>query len=135
MSWKNLLLASYWSTSPVIVSTTRFWQWVMIATIIILIGVVLVVLRKKQTEMITRLIMKRWSAFAFTIGLLSLLLLALRQQNAFFLSWRVWYLVVIISLLPWFYKISFYTFRRWPEIRAENAARNLKAKYLPVSKK
>lgn len=135
MSWKNLLIAKYWVTSPIIVSSAAFWRWVILLVVLIVVGEALLILRKKQTETITRLIMQRWSAFVFTCVLISALLLALRQQNAFLLSWRVWYVVAIASVAPWFYKLSFYTFKRWPEIKAENATRNLKTKYLPTSKK
>lgn len=131
MSWKNLLLTSYWFTSPVIVSAVAFWWLVVVLVCLVAVGIGLITVSQKQKEESTRLIMQRWGSWGFSTGLVGALLLALRQQSAFLLSWRVWYLVVAVGIVPWLARLLYYTFKRWPEIRAENAARNLRAKYLP----
>jgi hypothetical protein len=131
MNLKNLLYTSYWFSSPEIVSGTIFSAWVFVLTTLIGVGVVLLLVRSGTTEKLLRSLLQRWSAFLFTIGLVGLLLFIFRQQSAFVLNWRVWNFILVASCFPWFIRLTYYSLKRYPQIKTENAARELKNKYLP----
>lgn len=131
MSARNFFYATYWFSDPHIASPAVFRIWVVGLVALVVVGVILLVLRAQSAEKLYRSLLQRWSALSFTVGVVGLVLFFFRQQSAFILSWRIWFLALGLSVLPWFVRLAWYTLKRYPHVKAENAARELKKKYLP----
>lgn len=134
MHWSNLFYRTYWLTDPHIASPATFRLWVILLLVCIAAATVLLFVRARAQDTALKQLLQRWSSLLYTLGLVGLILFAFREQSAPVLSWRLWFLFLAVGCLPWFVRLCWYTCARWPKIKQENAARNLKAKYLPENK-
>lgn len=131
MSLKNLLMGSYWFSQPNPAQGKVIAIYLAILFGCLLAGLVVLLLRRFQTINALRALMLRYALFGFTFGIVGLLLFVFRQQRVFFLGWRMWFAVLDITMAVWLFRLLKYTFKRVPAIRAEQADRARKEKYLP----
>lgn len=134
MSIFNLFKLSYWFHQPFIAYGWSLRGWVILLLILILAGIVIKISQLKQSEKILKQIYNRLANVCFVVGLLGLLWLFLRQETVPFFAWRFW-LIFLFGWLLWsIIRTVVYLIKRLPEIKAEQAAKEQKEKYLPKSR-
>ena len=131
MSFYNLLELSYWFKQPFIAREWSLRGWVIVLLVLVLAGIIGKIIQLKQSEKVIRQIYNRLSNISLTVGLLGLLWLFFRQQQVPFLAWRFWLALLFGGLLWSVIRTIIFLVRRYPEIKAEKADREMKAKYLP----
>jgi len=134
MSIFNLFQLSYWFHQPFIARGWSLRGWVIILLLLVLAGIVGKILIVKQDKKVIRQVYNRLTNISLTVGLLGLLWLFFRQQQVPFLAWRFWLVLLFGGLLWSVIRAVVFFVRRYPEIKAEQAAQELKAKYLPKNK-
>ncbi len=134
MSIKNLFYFTYWFKVPVIATGFVYWAMLLVLIGLLAFGVAASVARKAFEERSLGNLAQKINNLGVAMGLSGLVLFFFRQQSAPVLGWRIWFLVWGISLAIWVTKILRYYFKRVPQIRAENAERQQKEKYLPQAK-
>ena len=135
MNIRNFFYVSYWFSDPNIVRSTQVGIWVAVFLIFIALGILAVIIRRFTEKKISQNILERFSSFFFANGFGGIFLFIFREQGAPFLDWRIWFLLLAILDIIWLYRLFFYTFKRYPEIKAENKARAQRAEYLPQAKR
>ncbi len=131
MSIFNLLELSYWFQQPFVARAWSLRGWVIVLLFLVLAGIVGKIIQLKQSEKVIRQILNRLSNISLTVGLLGLLWLFFRQQQVPFLAWRFWLALMFGGLLWSVIRTIIFLVKRYPEIKAEKAEREMKAKYLP----
>lgn len=131
MSIKNLFYWSYWFSQPYIARGGLAWVWFGGFMLLIFGGIALQVARQYQTDALKKEAARRWVNFLLTMGILGLIWMFFRQERIPVLAWRAWLLAWLAIAAIWKYKIVRYSLKRIPVIRAEQAAREQKEKYLP----
>ena len=130
MSLRHLFFVSYWFSQPDSFSGRLLTGGLVCFLAFIILGVVLLVGRRRLALVPEQRLWGRWSALLITLGLIGLLWLSLRQERVTFLAWRFWMLLWIVALVWWGGRLLWYRFRRLPLIKEEHAARARKEKYL-----
>lgn len=131
MKFLNLVKLNYWFSNPTAFSSTAKWIFFASFLILFVIGLVLLFLKYKSKDKINKEIFGRFSNLNLNFSVFALLLLFFRQEKVFFFSWRFWYLILIIPTVFYLVKLLIYNFKRVPQIKIENKAREEKSKYLP----
>ncbi len=129
----NLIKLSYWLNPlpgpwlPALLGVVY-----AVFALLVLMGIVAWWLAGKNKQ--NRLMMKFWlkvQRFSLVIGITGLLLIFFRQQNFYFLSMPVWFLLLVIGALVWAYYIVRYITQTVPQRKKEIEERKIKEKYLP----
>lgn len=133
MNLKNIADLSYWFYQPFIAVGSAKWIFIIGFLTITFIGLVSYLVRafNKQLDKGTMEVLRRSGNWLVVSGLLGLLWLFFRQQRVAFLAWRFWLILWLVMFVFWGYKVIFYALKRMPVINSEQAARELKKKYLP----
>lgn len=131
MRFSHLLFKSYWFTQPDPALGLARWAWLVFFLALFGGGVAALMFRQKQEEGYRRSFLARLANAGITLGIFGLLWFFFRQQNVFFLGWRFWLLIWFAVFLFWTAIIAYHLLKRLPAIRAEQAARAARAKYLP----
>ncbi len=131
MSLKNLFYFSYWFKVPVIATGFVFWMMLAVMLGLIVLGIAVVVARNVFEKKSLGNFSRKISSFGVSMGLTGLVLFFFRQQSAPVLGWRIWFLIWGAAFVIWVAMILRYFFKRVPQIKAENAERRQKEKYLP----
>ncbi|OGH92344.1 MAG: hypothetical protein A2534_03635 [Candidatus Magasanikbacteria bacterium RIFOXYD2_FULL_39_9] len=134
MNIANLFRVDYWFVQPFV--ATGFSLWLLIGGFLVLVlaGLVCKIVSLYQEEKFKKVILKRSSHLAMTMGFLGLVWMFFRQEQAVFLSWRFWLLVWVGSFAWWTWSIVKYITKRVPEIRTEEERLARIEKYLPKNK-
>lgn len=130
MSIKNLFFWSYWFKQPYLLHGGKLAAWVIIFLVVTLGGLVALFLKIQQSEQALRKFWARAAGCLLTMGITGLIWLFFRQEQVPFLAWRFWVAVWVIIFAVWFIPLLVYYFKRVPVIRAENAARAERERYL-----
>lgn len=131
MSLKNFFIAKYWLAQPTPAVHSVYWVWVAALLLLVGIGLFAYILRLNTKQNALKKLFGQVGSFGIWLGLSGLLFFAFRQQNVYFLGWRVWFLPWTAGFVFWGGKILYYALKRLPEIRSEQAVRMAKEKYLP----
>ncbi len=135
MSVRNLFYWSYWFSQPYI---ARDWLaiflWVVVG-LVVAGGIGLYVARYYEKDHLKKEVLRRFAKFTLTAGIIGLVWLFFRQQRIPFLAWRFWLVLAAGILGYWLSKIIRYMQDRLPAIKAEQAMRERRNKYLPKAKK
>lgn len=131
IQFANLLHMDYWFKQPYAAFGFTMWFLVLSFLALVLAGLVLRIWRHYHQEKFTKEIMRRFSNLGFTIGLLGLLWMFFRQEQALFLAWRFWLLLLALIFVWWLTKIVRYAMQRVPELRVAEFSKENKEKYLP----
>ncbi len=135
MNIKHFFFWSYWFSQPFIARgalAVTFW---VVTVGVLVLGVVLFMLRHYQSDHLKQEVLGRFASLATTGGILSVIWFWFRQQRIPFLSWRFWMVMIVAGILVWLVKIIRYTRERLPAIKAEQAIRERRQRYLPKAKK
>lgn len=129
---KAIISPSYWLTHQHPVPQ----NWVTFLTVLfgllVLAGLVTMLLSWRHSFLApVRTLLRRISAFGWTMGLIGLLLLFFSTQQVAFLSARLMYLIWGVAALVWLYKIVYYGFFILPARFTEQRERREREKYLP----
>lgn len=106
------------------------WVFVYGCVGMIILAVILKKLAKKRDKLSQKAAAK-FSALAWTMGMLAIILWAFRQINVFYLSAPILLLVWLVVALVWLGFILYYAVVRAPRRRREIAAQSRKGEYLP----
>lgn len=131
MNLAHFFYGSYWFSQPNPAEGGVKVFYLVVLLSLIAAAIVLLFLRRRQTVSIVKSVMKRFSTLGFTMGITGLLLFLFRQERVFFLGWRISYLIWFVVLVWWLVRLLNYTFKRVPSIKAEQAERVRREKYLP----
>ncbi len=131
MSILNLFTVSYWFTQPYIAHGNTKWVWVILFLLFVLFGIIAKFWEVMRAEKNLKRVFRSFSISFLCIGIFGLIWFFFRQQHVPFLAWRFW-LIIIFGFAAWrqFVNIRFLV-KRYPQIKIENEARELKEKYLP----
>lgn len=131
MSFKNLLIWSYWFNQPFTARGATLAALVIIFLFFVLLGLVAKIWRVYKGEKWLKEILRRIGNFGLTMGLAGLLWLFFRQERIVFLSWRFWLLFWLFGVIWWVYRLVWYVVVRVPKIKLEIENRGAQEKYLP----
>lgn len=131
MNVLNLLKLDYWFSQPYIAYGTVKWFWIVLFLFFVLLGIVAKFWEVLRAEKNLKRVFKSFAATFWSIGVFGLLWMFFRQEHVPFLAWRFWLLLIFVFVV-WrqFVNIKFLV-KRYPQIKKENEARELKEKYLP----
>ena len=131
MNILNLFTFSYWFSQPYIAHGTTKWFWVIAFLFCVLLGILSKLWELMRVEKNLKRVYRSFSISFWCIGVFGLLWMFFRQEHVPFLAWRFW-LLIILFFVAWrqFVNIKF-LICRYPQIKKENEARELKEKYLP----
>lgn len=111
---------------------TSSLAWFFVYGLVGLIVLAAIIKRQaKKRDKFSQKAAARFSALAWTMGLIGIILWAFRQINVFYLSAPVLLLVWLVTTLVWAAFIGHYLFIKAPRRRREIAAQNRKEVYLP----
>ncbi len=135
MNITNLFKLDYWFSQPYIARgwlATALWAVVLG---LVLAGVVVFVWRYYETEVPKKELLRRYGTLALTAGICGVIWLWLRQQIIPVLAWRFWILPAAGVFAYWLVTIIRYTRQRLPTIKAEQALKARRERYLPKPKR
>lgn len=133
MNFRNLFFADYWFSQPRLLTGLPLTGWVVIAFILGVVGVAALWFRRRAELLALRRWWGRLAAWGLTLGALLALWVWWRQERVWILGWRWWLIPWTAFALGWGAKLGQYRFKRLPAIRAEQAARAAKEKYLTAA--
>jgi len=90
---------------------------------------------RKDIDNVAKRVATKISTFAFTTGLIGLVLFLLRQTRVYFFSRRFFFLLWLVALIIWLVFLLKYIFKKAPEARQTLTERQEFEKYLPKKKK
>jgi hypothetical protein len=135
MKFTNFFFWSYWFSEPYIARgglAVFFW---VVASSLFFAGIGLFIYRKYRADKLEQEVFRRFAVLVTTLGVLSLLWVFFRQQHIPFFAWRFW-LVGVAIFFAWRLYVAFsYLKKRLPAIKAEQAIRERRDRYLPKAKK
>jgi len=131
MSFRNLFDYYYWTSQPYIARGYTLWVYVGGFLFLIVAGMVCKIIVQSTQNKFTKNVLRRFGALGTVMGFVGLLWMFFRQERAIFLAWRFWLIAWVAVFLWWTVKILVYTFRRAPELKAEEDKRRRIEKYLP----
>ena len=130
MSVTNLLRMDYWFSQPFSAHGGVFWFFVFFFLVLILGGIISRIICQYKKEKTDKVILKRFSTFGMSLGLLGIIWIFFRQEKVVFLAWRFWLILWSVLAVWWLAKIFDYIVRRVPQIKAEKEERHKRNKYL-----
>jgi hypothetical protein len=83
---------------------------------------------------LNKTILKKVGDLFSYLGIIGLVFFFFRQQSIPVFGLRIWFLFWAIAFASWFAVIMKYVLKRVPEIKAEQAEKARKEKYLPTGK-
>ncbi len=134
MSIINLFRLDYWFVQPFVATGMSLWLLIGCFLVLVFAGLVCKIVSLYKEEKFKKVILKRSSHLAMTMGFLGLVWMFFRQERVMFLSWRFWLLVWVVVFGWWLSSIIKYMVKRVPEIRTEEERLARIEKYLPKSK-
>ncbi|KKR35393.1 MAG: hypothetical protein UT67_C0002G0017 [Candidatus Magasanikbacteria bacterium GW2011_GWA2_40_10] len=131
MSLQNLLKLDYWFSQPFTARGLTLWLLVGGFLLLIVAGLIYKILSQYQKEKSQRLVLKKCGSLGITMGFIGLVWMFFRQERVAFLAWRFWLLLWFVLTSIWVFRLVRYSFKRIPEIKAEEIKRANLEKYLP----
>lgn len=134
--FKAILSPSYWLTHQHPVPEAWVNALVALFGLFLVAGLVAgIASRRKAFLTPVRTLLRRISAFGWTMGLLGYALLFFSVQQVAFFSARFLYLAWGIATLVWLYKVLSYAFFSLPQRFQEQKEKAAREKYLPKAGK
>jgi hypothetical protein len=127
----NLWHMEYWFKQPDVAFGWTMWALVFSFLALFLFGLIAKIWRTYQGDKFNKEILRRLGNLGLTMGLLGLLWMFFRQEHVLLLAWRIWLLVLAMIFFWWLSKILRYFLKRVPELRAAEAGKEMREKYLP----
>ena len=87
-------------------------------------------LRSKGANPVAKTLLKKLRSLGFWYGLLGLLWVGFRYENALYLNWRFWPVLLALLATVWLIKIIIYRLKDYPKELAAYRNSELKKKYL-----
>lgn len=134
MQLTNLVRLDYWFSQPFAAQGKSLWLLIGGFLVLVLAGLVCKIVSLYKEEKFKKVILKRSSHLAMTMGFLGLVWMFFRQERVVFLGWRFWLLAWAALAVWWVYSIVKYITYRVPEIKTEQERLARIEKYLPKSK-
>jgi hypothetical protein len=131
MNITNIFEWSYWFYQPFIARGNTVWIWVSIFLFCVLAGLICKFIAQKAEVKYKKRIINSFANVGLSAGLFGLLWLFFRQERVPFLAWRFWLLIIVGGALFVVIKNLKFIIKRLPAIRAEQAEKAVKEKYLP----
>lgn len=130
MSIKNLFYFTYWFQQPMVLKTGAFGVWLVFFLALVAAGLVALFMRAGSNEQALKNFLNRVAGWGITMGIFGLVWLFFRQEHIPFLAWRLWLAAWALVFVAWAIPLVKYFVKRLPAVRAENAARAEKEKYM-----
>ncbi len=134
MNIANLFHLDYWFSQPFVAAGSSLWLLIGGFLVLVLAGLVCKIVSLYKEEKFKKVILKRSSHLAMTMGFLGLVWMFFRQERVVFLSLRFWLLLWVAVFVWWTLLIVKYITKRVPEIKTEEERLARIEKYLPKSK-
>lgn len=131
MSILNLFYFSYWLSQPAVLYGTAKWIWVGVLLGFTVFGLISKIIQIIRPNSFARDAWRRFGNLFLSLGLVGLIWFFFRQEQVMFLAWRFWLIPWVMIFIWWLFKNVKYVVVRLPKIKAEQQAKELKAKYLP----
>ena len=133
MSFSNLFYSTYWLKQPVIAINKVYYIWLVVLLVLTGTGLVCLIAERFTEKGINKKILDKFGDLSSSMGIAGLIFFFFRQQSVPLLGYRIWFLLWAIVFVAWLGSILKYLFMRVPEVRAEQAEKARKEKYLPES--
>jgi len=130
MNFTNLFRMDYWFSQPFSAHGVIFWIFTVFFLALILGGIISRIICQYKKDKTDKVILKRFSNFGMTLGLLGIVWLFFRQEKVTFLAWRFWLVLWLVVAVWWLAKILEYIVRRVPQIKEEKQEKQKRNKYL-----
>lgn len=130
MSIKNLFYWSYWFQQPMVLKNAAMGMWLVFFLVLVAAGLVALFMRAGSNEQAFKNFLNRVAGLGLTMGIFGLVWLFFRQEHIPFLAWRVWLGIWVMVFVVWVIPLLKYFVKRLPAVRAENAARMEKERYM-----
>ncbi|MFH1789684.1 MAG: hypothetical protein ABH832_01300 [bacterium] len=131
MSISNLFYINYWFGQPREARGIVLVVYISVFLLLIILGIGARVFVAYKNDRVVKQILRRFSAFGMTMGMIGMMWMFFRQQKIVFLAWRFWVLLWILLAIFWMIRILKYVIKRVPEIRKEQIHEEKRRKYLP----
>ena len=133
---KAIIKPSYWLTHQHPVPEIWTTGLLIFFGLIILVGLVTIIFRfSKRFPKPWRMLSGKLTVWAWTMGLLGLLVLFFSIEQIWLISARIFYIFWLVIALWWLYYIIVYALKDLPRILQRQKERDQKEKYLPRRKK
>ena len=119
---------------PSIYAGTVYFLLAVFGVLIVLSLLIKIVEQKKKPQQFLKKLFQKYFSFFLTMGLVGLVLLWFRYENAAVLSARFWLLVWALAFVIWLVKIFQYQLKIVPPAREKLEQKKIFQKYLPKKK-
>lgn len=131
MSIGNMFSWSYWFAQPLIaVGNVRLF-WIISALVFVVIGIIFRLVKYISVADAWKRMLYRIGVPFALYGIGMMIWFVCRQQGVFLFSFRFWLILGFGLLVYRTYRVVCYVTKRIPEIKKEQARRELINKYLP----
>jgi len=107
----------------------KIFFWVAAGSLVLAAGLWLINFFKKF-NIVNHKLIDRFIILFFTFGLVGVVWVGIRYQNPLYLSWRLWYVLLMVVCTIWLVKILWYVLRKYKKDLADYRKNELKQKYL-----
>ena len=119
---------------PSIYASTVYFLLAVFGALIVLSLLMKIIERKKKSQQFLKKLFQKYFSFFLTMGLVGLVLLWFRYENAAVLSARFWLLVWALAFFLWLINIFKYQLKIVPPAREKSEQKKIFQKYLPKKK-